>query len=499
MRLFHSSIIILFIFLFMSCAEVQFPEFVVEDCTFTSDSVEITFSNEPNQYLFINSFSIKEDSDDVIGLFEFSDTKAIFYPNDGIKNNYLYEITITTNAEDTNGNSLEKDYKTTYTTRTEFVRPSIVNIIPGHETQTDNGIEEIIIEFSEPIDDVSFRNSLSFSPSFDYTYSWDNNGTTVHIFPTAKLNRETRYEIKISTTLMDKNRNTLLNEYRSTFLNYVDTDIPTFTLSYDDNGSSQFLNSEKINKNIKTDEKLILTFSESINIEYVSSYIEIYPSLNVNIIPDKNTNDKATIEFTKDMEWGNTYRLTIFHGLKDFANNEIKTDCHYDITFDHEDNRPITIKKVLIDLQNPANNYFELENFGSLSFEPLYFSTSDPTPVQTNVYCIFDISKNAEKIIGFSIMESFGIDFSNACFESITTKKVNVLTESEIFADAKLKQAYDSISDFEGKLCVVSLGLEIVNSTTSNIGTLKFTMDNKVRDSLGNLMLDEYSCQVNKL
>ena len=44
----------------MSCAEVQFPEFVVEDCTFTSDSVEITFSNEPNQYLFINSFSIKE-------------------------------------------------------------------------------------------------------------------------------------------------------------------------------------------------------------------------------------------------------------------------------------------------------------------------------------------------------------------------------------------------------------------------------------------------------
>ena len=62
-----------------------------------------------------------------------------------------------------------------------------------------------------------------------------------------------------------------------------------------------------------------------------------------------------------------------------------------------------------------------------------------------------------------------------------------------------MKEAYDSISDVEGKLCVVLLGLEIVNSTTSNVGTLKFTMDNKVRDSLGNLMLDEYSCQVNKL
>lgn len=499
MRLFHSSIIIFFIFLFMSCAEIQFPAFVVEDCTFTLNSVEITFSNVPNQYLFIKSFSIKEDSDDLVGLFEFSDNKAIFYPNDGIKNNYLYEITISTNAEDTNGNSLEKDYKTTYTTRTEFIRPSIVKITPGHETQTDNEITEIIIEFSEPIDDVSFRNSLSFSPSFDYTYFWNNDSSIVHIFPTAKLNRETRYEVKISTKLMDKNRNTLLNGFRSTFFNYVDREIPTFTLSYEDNDSLHFLNSDVINKNIKTDETLILTFSEPINIEYVSSYIEIYPSLDVTIIPDKNTKDKATIVFTKGMEWGNTYRLTILHGLKDFSNNEIKTDCHYDITFNHEDNRPITIKKVLIDLQNPAKNYFELENFCSLSFEPLYFSTSDSTPVPTNLYYIFDISKNAESIIDFSIMESFGIDFSNACFESLTTKKVNVLTELEILADAKLKGAYDSITDVEGKLCVVLIGLEIVNSSTSNVGTLKFTMDNKVRDSLGNLMLDAYSCQVNKL
>lgn len=499
MHLFHSSIIILFIFLFMSCAEVQFPEFVVEDCTFTSDSVEITFSNEPNQYLFINSFSIKEDSDDVIGLFEFSDTKAIFYPNDGIKNNYLYEITITTNAEDTNGNSLEKDYKTTYTTRTEFVRPSIVKIIPGHETQTDNGIKEIIIEFSEPIDDVSFRNAISFSPSFDYVYSWEENNATVHIFPLAKLNRETRYEVKVSTKLMDKNRNTLLNEFRSTFVNYVDTDIPTFTLSYDDNGSSQLLTTEEINNNIRANEKLTLTFSEQINIEYISSYIQIYPPLNLTITPDKNAGDKATIEFTKDMKWGNTYRLTLLHGLKDLANNEIKTDCNYDLVFNNEDNRPIKIQKVLIDLKNPANDYAELEDYGSLSFEPLYFSTSDSTPVPTNVYYIFAISKNAEKIIDFSIMESFGIDFSNACFESLTTKKVNVLTEAEILADAKLKEAYDSISDVEGKLCVVLLGLEIVNSSSSNVGTLKFTMDNKVRDSLGNLMLDEYSCQVNKL
>ena len=499
MRLFYSSIIIFFVSLLLSCAQIQFPEFEVKDCSFASDSVEITFSNEPNQYLFIKSFSIKEDSEDVIGIFEFIDTKVIFYPNDGIKNNYLYEIVITNSAEDVNGNSLEKDYKTTYTTRAEFVRPSIVKITPGHETQIDNGITEITIVFSEPIDDVSFRNALSFSPSFDYVYSWEENGATVHIFPLTKLNRETRYEVKVSTKLMDKNRNTLLNEFRSTFVNHVDKDIPTFILSYDENGTSKILSNEENNNNIKTDEKLTLTFSEQTNIEYISSYIQIYPPLNLTITPDKNAGDKATIEFTKDMKWGNTYRLTLLHGLKDLANNEINTDYHYDLTFDNEDNRPIKIKKIFIDLHNPSNDYAELENFGSLSFEPLYFSTSDPSPVPTNIYCIFDISQNAESIASFSIMESFGIDFSNACFESITTKKVSVLTEADILADSKLQTAYNSITDVEGKLCIVQLGLEVVNSSTSNVGTIKFTMGNKVRDSLGNLMLEEYSCQVNKL
>lgn len=498
MRIFHCSIIFLFTFFLISCAKLQFPDFKIEKCNFNSDKVEIIFSNEPNQYLFVKNFSIKEDSDDVSGLFTFTGSKVIFYPDDKIKDNYLYEITISAAAEDIYGNSLAEDYKTTYSTRSEFIRPSVLQISPEHESQLSNEVTEIKIVFSEAVDDISFRNSLSFSPAFDYVYSWENDNSTVHIYPLSALNRETRYVVKISTKLMDKNRNTLLNDFTSTFVNYVDNEIPNFVLSYEKNASVQNLIKETNNENIKTNEKLTLRFSEEINIEYISSYIEVYPSLNITITPDKKTKRKANIEFTKDMNWGDTYRLTVLHGLKDLAGNEIKTDTYYDLTFNNEDNRPVKIKKVLIDLQNPAENYFEFKNFSSLSFEPLYYSTSDSNPVPTNIYFIFDISSNAEKIIDFSVMENFNVEFSNACFESIIVKKVNILSESNIESDSKLKSVFDSISDIEGKLCVVLIGLEILNSTTSNVGTLKITMDKNIRDSLGNFMIDEYSCQVNK-
>ena len=497
MRIFFCSIIITALFI-ISCAEVQFQEFKVEECNITSESVEVVFSNNPNQYLFVKSFSMKEDSIDVTGVFVFDNKKAFFYPDDGIKDKYFYEITITTSAEDVEGNSLAKDYRTTYTTRTEFERPRIIQVTPGHETKSDEDITEISIAFSESIDDISFRNSLSFSPSFDYTYFWENDNSVVHISPLSKLNRETRYEIKLSTKLMDENRNTLLNEFRSTFFNYVDTSVPTFSLTYDD-GTSRVLTNDGINENIKADAKFKITFSEPINIEYISSYIEIYPALSLTIKPDKNTNKQAAIEFLNDVQWGNRYRLTILHGLKDFANNEIKTDYCYDLIFNHEDNRPVKIKEVLIDLQNPDNNYYELTNFGYLSFEPLYYSTSDPTPVPTNLYFIFDISKNAKSVENFSIMRNFSVDYSNACFESLTVKSVNILSETKINADLKLKGAFDSITDIEGQLCVLSIGLEIVNSTTTNVGILKFSMDKKIEDSLGNIMLDDYSCQVNKI
>ena len=56
-----------------------------------------------------------------------------------------------------------------------------------------------------------------------------------------------------------------------------------------------------------------------------------------------------------------------------------------------------------------------------------------------------------------------------------------------------------ALNDIEGKICIVNIGLEIVNSSQNNNGILKFFMGDGVKDSLGNTLIEEYSCQINKI
>lgn len=497
MRFFYCTIVFLFMLILTSCAQLFFETFEVENCIFSEKNVTINFSSIPNQYLFMKNFTIKEDSVEMTGAFEFCERQVIFTPDYGIKNNYYYELIITSSMEDIGGNSLEKDYKKTFTTRTDFVRPEVIEVYPAHESELVSELDEITIKFSEPIDDCSFRTALSFSPSFGYVYKWEDSDRIVKIYPTEKLAKETRYEIKLATSLKDKNRNSLLKEYRTTFINFMDRDIPDFDVYLKSNGKQVKIDKNIQITNINTDEKLNISFSEKMDIDYISSYISIFPALNMTITPDKKSKDKAVIEFNNDMIWGETYRLTVKKGLKDLSGNEITTDCYYDLTFNNENKRPIRIRKVLIDLK--TDDYTELRNFGTLSFDPTHYSTSDSDPVPTDIIFVFEISKNATHIVDFSVMENFSAEALNACLDELMIKKVKILDDAEIMANIKLKKIYDSIIDIEGKICIVNIGLEIVNSSQNNNGILKFFMGDGVKDSLGNTLIEEYSCQINKI
>ena len=499
MRLFQSSIILLFVLLLSACVQFPINNFEVTDCSFSETDVVISFSTVPNQYLFMKSFSLKEDSNEMTGKYEFIDKKVVFTPDYGIKDNFFYELVILSTAEDIDGNSLEKDYKQTFSTRTEFERPMILDISPHNEFQSSSEISEIKICFSESIDDASFRKAINFVPAFNYVYEWENSNTIVNIYPTEKLQKETWYEIRISNSLHDKNRNTLLNEFKSTFLNFADSNTPFFDLFLDQNGELTKLNNSTSIENINTDDKLVIQFSEKIDIDYASRYISVFPSLNLTITPDKKSQDKIFIEFNEDVIWGESYKLTINKGIKDLAGNEIKNDLFYSLRFNNENNRPISIKKVVVDLSKSNKDYVEVQNFSTLSFEPAYYPTVESNPVPTDMFFIFEISSNATGIVDFSIMENFSTDFTNACLDSLIVKKVKVLAETDIDANPKLKSVYDSITTVNGKLCVVCIGLEIENSSSNNNGLLRFSMGNGVRDSLGNMLNEEYSCQVNKI
>lgn len=497
MRIFHRAVIAILTVLVFSCAQTQFPDFTVESCDFTQTEVTVTFSAEPNQYMFVKAFTLKEDNSNVNGTFVFEGNKAMFIPDEGIRDDYQYELVISTDMEDVNGNSLERKYETSYTTRTDFTRPEVVSITPLDETNVDSQVEEIVFEFSKPVDLNSFRSAFSLSPSAEYIITTEQDDAVIKVKPAELLKKNTRYDVKVSTKLADKHRNFLLNDFESTFTNYNDEQIPGYKVYWNDGTSDVVLSSSVKNENITKDAELIIEFDEKIDINYITSYVEFTPSLSVQVTPDRNTKNTASIIFTEDIIWGSEYNLKVLKGLKDLCGNEIEEDTNYTIVFNNEKNRPVTMEKVLIDLKNGAAGYDEITNYCAKTFEVANFPTTGTT-IPTNVYAIFSISSQADTISDLSVMNAFNIEYTNTCFSTFITKTVSIMTAAQIEADASLKSVYDGITPDGGKLCVVQLGVEIVNSSNANVGMLIVSFDKDVKDSLGNSMNERLEYHINK-
>lgn len=501
MRLFYRSVVFAFAVFFcgliFSCSETQFPDFTIENCEFSTTQVTVTFSAEPDQYMFVKAFTIKEDSASIDGTFCFDDKKAMFIPDEGIKDDYLYELVISTDAEDVHGNSLERKYEATYTTRTEFERPTVVSITPADETNVESQVEEILITFSEGVDINSFRSAFSISPSVEYIITAQQDDTVIKIRPSELLDKNKRYDIKVSTKLTDKHRNNLLNDFESTFTNFSDEKTPDYSISWNDGTNDILLSTQTKNENILNSAELVITFDEKIGIDYIMSYVEITPSISMDITPDRNTKNTASITFGDDIEWETEYTLKVLKGLKDLCGNEIKQDKTYTLVFNNEKNRPVTIEKVLLDLKNGGTTYDEISNYCTKTFDVAAFPITGTT-VPTNVYAIFNISKEAAGLSDLSVMNAFSVEYTNTCFNSIITKTVKILNESQIAGDSKLKAVYDGISVESGKLCVVQIGIEIVNSSSANVGQLVISFDEDIKDTLGNALESSCEYHINK-
>lgn len=492
MYLLCSRIILVFFSLFfVSCSNIAFPKFEVKECIFYEDRISISFSSNPNQFLFVQSFSLFEDSTKISGTYKFDDNIATFYPNEKIKENRIYEVTISKDLEDINGNSLDIEFTYEYSTKKETERPYIKSITPDNDKILSESLKEIIINFSETIDKVSFNDSFSISPTVKYICEFTNNNETVKILFLEELKYETRYVITINTELMDINRNTLLSEYKSNFYNHYDNKPPEYKLFYI-NDEEIYLSSEIKNQNIPLDCDINLQFDENIEIEYLSSKIDIQPSLNYTLKINKNRKDSALLILNEPV-WNKEYKLTILNGISDVSGNSIKENTSYILNFNNEINRPVTVEKVFIDLF--TDQYIEINNYDTLTFDVEKFPPTNET-VTTNVFIIFDISSLATTIKEFSLMDSFGMDCTNSCFSSIIIRNINILDETILSEDLKLSSIINSIEFDNKKICVVKISIELIN--TINKGLININLKNNVYDNLNNKLLESISWVINK-
>lgn len=497
MRIFQHIVIFIIILAFCSCTNNLFTPLLVTDCSFSSDKVEVSFSETVNQYQTREAFSLKSESSELEGTFNFDGCKMFFYPYEGITDGNRYILTISTGAEDIFGNSLIDKYVYIYETKTDFTAPEIISITPDSEATLQNQVSEIEIVFSEEINPVSFRNALSISPSIDYTLLFAADGKSVRIVPTSPLTRNKRYTVTVSKDLTDLNNNHLLNEYSSIFTNYADSEAPVYSVFWNNNGTQIELAEQISNHDILKDAVLTIVFDEKIDVTTVTSHISIFPSVGNTITPDKQNQNKVSIEFTNDIEWEKVITLEITEGIKDLADNETSERKQYELVFDNIANRPVQFLSCYLDLlENAGSSYYaELTPFCTQTFNVEKFPIGSNNSKSSHLFMLFEMSSQATTLNPFSAMKALSVSSTNSCID-IEIKTMKVLSDSDIAADTNLQAIVNTYSQSIEKICVLDAGLEISNSVSTGVITL--TISDDLQDNLENSLSTDKLIIINK-
>ena len=491
----YACIFSLIIHLFVSCGSVLMPPLEVREIRYDSEKISIFLSADVDEASFQRAFSLTEDNSSVSGVFKYGDKSAYFYPVDGIKANYDYAVKISVNAEDKRGYSLMTEYNTSFSTRREKEAPRIISISPENEssvtTTTFNYIELI---FSESINQKSFVDSFSVSPAFDYFVEFLADDTVIRITPKKELAVNTDYTIKVSDKVEDRCRNKLREE--TTYLFTYDTSpaLPTYTVSFeDDSGVIHALSEETLTAGLGTKGKLKISFSNAMVLSSISSYLSITPSLQY-VIKKDEIHDQYVVLELKEIEWGKTHTLHFANGLADIYGNKLAENKAFSFVCNKRSFMPPSFIEGYVQLNDwsgktvlTAGDFLVINkdsNYSYLVLDSSYYQTS--VTKACLLYLVFETSIDSNGIDIYSLMNHFSIPVTNTCM-SIVIKTMKIMSDSEITSSHINEMKTTAVTDTSNKISIVEVGLEISN--TSRQGTVAFSFDTGIADTLGNKFL----------
>lgn len=458
----------------------------------TEGDLKIDFSAPPTPASIRKAFSMTEDGADLSGDFGFQGKRVVYYPVNGLREGREYFVLIGTEAEDEKGNSLEREFRYRFHTKKDTEGPLVIRMEPADESILTLPPETISLRFSKPVDPASFGEALRISPSLEHLLRWDTDGAGVEIVPLQPLDEGTRYTLTITTALMDRSRNTMLLPYSATFLYGPDQEPPVFSLEWENPGGLRgSLKAESPNRGIAGDAEFSLIFNKRIAVESVPGFLEIDPSLGMSFTPDLRSRDRGKIVFSRRPEWNKPYTLIVKQGIADSLGNKTRSDIRFPLLFDRGDFKPPVFVRGFLKNNSVYEAIGGEKNFTTITLDALSFPVQ--TEKETDLYLIFKVSEEAERLSLVSAMEALSVSVSNAC-AYISVKTMEVLDEMA-YAGSPV---YDPADQPEGgeRFCALLVGIEIEN--TSRQGLVTITVDGDLADSLGNTLGEQVSILWNK-
>ncbi|HYW84507.1 MAG TPA: Ig-like domain-containing protein, partial [Spirochaetia bacterium] len=329
------------------------------------DSIWVTFSSSVDAAKAEQAFSLSENGTPMTGSYSWHANRLVFTPVQPVSPGNDYEIAVVSTVETEAGNSLSKDFRFAFTTKTEAGRPTVLAAQPADGSRVTIPLLPIVVTFSEPVDQASFLAAFSVSPDPGGTMSFDTSGATASFTPLSIWQPGTEYTVVISDTLKDLSGNRLPEAVRFRFTAGAD-DVRPMLLAVRPtvNGTPQGAglapedptdSDLEVNVGFETTWGIELQFSRTVSRENIESFIDLQPAWSFQIDPAGAPRDRFILVPQERLVWGSMYALTIKRGVLDTSGNATAADVVYHIRAEGPATRPPKVEVVRF-LTNPGGS-----------------------------------------------------------------------------------------------------------------------------------------------
>ena len=409
-------------------------------------NVMLAFSLEPDRNSVERSFSLSENGQNLSGHFSWQGNRMIFSPASPLAANKEYLIVLKTDAQDTRGLNIEKQFEAAFTTRNGNGRPTLLltNPADGGIMPDERGRVELM--FSSPMNRSSLQH-LVFSPSVSGVWALEQDNYLAVFTPSENWYNGRSYRLTIGAAIADEKE---MEMGRDLFLHFsagTDTTRPELltALILDKNNNTVGIlaaddGSVLENAGWEKDYKIGLKFSKPVDSMSVASALNCDPSLGIALEMPPGFYDYIIGCFSGIPVYDSSYAVTLGKAVKDRYGNTMDNKITWHIRTDGPKSKP----PVLIGLRMPKDPVSLTEYliygiddlFADFPIEGGYYTFD--YGINTFIELYFDTAAGAG-IELLSLMDRFKFNATNGCLSfsphSVEVAGFSVTDPAPLWAD----------------------------------------------------------------
>ena len=429
------------------------------------------------------AFTLTEDGAPMTGRFSWAANRLAFEPLKAISTGKSYEMTVGGSVEDARGVSLDREFRFSFSTRSDASRPEVLSVTPGPGAVIDDRFAAVSLVFSEGIDVTTFLRAFSLSPDAAGVISWSQDRTRCEFTPAAPYDWQTEYVVRLAGTLADADGNRLAERWESRFSVGSDRTVPILqevrsvqggtpggaTLAPDDPAAPGL----EVTGGWECVWGFQLTFTEQVSRMSVEQSLIFEPGFTFAVEPAADAAVSFVLEPAERLDWNTVYTLTVRAGVEDMSGNKTTDAVVFHFRTDAGRSRPPTVAAVRFR--------------GAPLFKPAVVVDFDPAvpfaalPIGAELFPVavaeatwFDLQLRLADTAGLdllSVMEHFSIQETNGCLSMRATA-----LQTDGFDEPQPQAVAGAVP--------LRIHVTIVNAVES--GTVILGLSEGFTDSLGN-------------